>query len=74
MIYVQLRSYALKKLKSNVAQEIEALKSVEKLKHDYIVTFHGYFVHENVVYIVMDYCEVSPPNSLSLFPVHLPSY
>ena len=51
--------HALKRLKSNVAQEMEALKSMEKLKHEYIVTFHGYFVHEKKVYIVMDYCDVS---------------
>ena len=51
-------SYAVKQLLANADQEREALKSVQKLKHDYIVTFHGCFVHKNVVHIVMDYCEV----------------
>ena len=40
-------------------QEMENLKFATELKFEYIVSFHGHFVEDRYLYIIMDFCEVS---------------
>lgn len=39
--------------------EKENIKYAVNLKFEFIVAFYGHFVHENMLYIVMEYCPVS---------------